>query len=254
MPEPVRLVVVAATFCTRLPLPRVAHHDTDLARALPAFPLIGLVVAGTGIVVRALAAPWWGPGAATVLAVAAMVAVTGALHEDAAGDAADGLWGGADPAARLAIIKDSRLGTYGVVAVAGLLGLQVALLAPLGMAEFARAVLAAHVTARAAPLLLAGTLPAARADGAGARAVGPPGAAGVVVAVVTVGATLAGTLGWWAPLPALAGAGALVAYRALVRRRVGGWVGDLLGAAVALAHLVVLLAAVAVLRAGPPGG
>ena len=131
----------------------------DLRRASAFFPLVGLGVAGVGIAIRAAAEPIWGAGVATVAAVAAMIVVTGALHEDGLADTADGLWGGWDPAGRLAIMRDSRIGTYGTIAIVIAIGLRVGFLLPLGLADFARAVACGHVLGRASSLVLARLLP-----------------------------------------------------------------------------------------------
>src|SRR5919198_3291922 len=139
MPEPLRLLLVALRFMTRLPLPRVEFREGDLRRASALFPLVGAVVAGIGIGVRAALEPLWGGSVAPLGALAAMIVVTGALHEDGLADTADGLWGGWTPAQRLEIMRDSRVGTYGVVALVGALSLRIALLAPLSLLGFARA-------------------------------------------------------------------------------------------------------------------
>ena len=172
--EPLRLLVVAAGFLTRVPVPSMDLHADDLRRASAFFPLVGLGVAGVGVAVRAGVEPFWGAGVATIAAVAAMVVVTGAFHEDGLADTADGLWGGWHPAARLAIMRDSRIGTYGTIAVLIVLGLRASLLLPLGLPDFARAVACGHVLGRASTLLLARLLPAADSSAAtdGSRGVG----------------------------------------------------------------------------------
>ncbi|HVM19025.1 MAG TPA: adenosylcobinamide-GDP ribazoletransferase, partial [Egibacteraceae bacterium] len=153
--EPLRLLAVAVQFLTRFPVPAIRVDDGDLRRASAAFPLVGVFVAAVGIAVRAAAEPLWGPLPATVTAVLAMVAATGAFHEDGLADAVDGIWGGWDPEQRVAIMRDSRIGTYGTVAVVGNLGLRVALLAPLRLGVFVTAVLCGHVLGRAAGLVMA---------------------------------------------------------------------------------------------------
>lgn len=191
--EPFRLFAVALQFLTRLPLPRLEFQRDDLRRASALFPLVGVVVAGVGTGLRAALEPLWGEGVATVAALVAMIAVTGALHEDGLADTADGLWGGWDPARRLAIMRDSRIGTYGAVALIMTLGLRASLLLPLGLADFARAVACGHVLGRASTLLLVrllpvATPPAARGEAA-EKAAAREGAAGKAAAG---GETLAG--------------------------------------------------------------
>jgi adenosylcobinamide-GDP ribazoletransferase len=174
--EPLRLLVVAVGFLTRVPVPRIDLGADDLRRASALFPLVGLGVAGVGVAVRTATEPLWGTGVATVAAIVAMIVVTGAFHEDGLADTADGLWGGWHPAARLAIMRDSRIGTYGTVALIAALGLRASLLLPLGLADFGRAVACGHVLGRASTLLLARLLPAASASPGAVD--GPPGAAG----------------------------------------------------------------------------
>jgi adenosylcobinamide-GDP ribazoletransferase len=248
-PTPVRLLLVAARFLTRLPLPDVGVQPGDLRRSAPAFPLVGLVVAGVGIAVRAAAGPLLGPVAATVLACAAMVALTGALHEDGLADTFDGLWGGWDAERRLAIMRDSAVGTYGVLALVTVFGLRVALLAPLGLGDFARAVVCGHVLGRAAIVVLAALLPPA-APGRGAEATGRPGPVGASVAALTVALAVGLAVTWWAPVVAAVALAVTGACALLFRRRLGGVTGDTLGAACQLVEVAAVVAVAALARAG----
>jgi adenosylcobinamide-GDP ribazoletransferase len=199
MGEALCLTAVAFQFLTRLPVPQIRVADGDLRRASAAFPLVGIVVAGIGIALRAGAGALWEPVVGTVAAVTAMVAVTGAFHEDGLADSADGLWGGWDPAQRIAIMRDSRIGTYGTVALLAVLALRVSLLAPLPLGPFAAAVLCGAVLGRASTLLLVRLLPASAA-GSGAAVVGALGATATVVAVATVAVVLVLAAGVWSPL------------------------------------------------------
>jgi adenosylcobinamide-GDP ribazoletransferase len=247
--SPLRRLALALAVLTRIPGPRRDVGPGDLRRASVLFPAVGLVVAGLGVAVRAGAGLLWGDAVATILAVAAMVAVTGALHEDGLADSADGLWGGSDPAARIAIMRDSRVGTYGIVALVTVLALRTALLLPLGLADFARAVACGHVLARASALVVARALPPAAA-GSGAEIAGPLGRGEALTAAVTVAATLVAATGPWAPVPLAAGLVACLACIRLFRRRLGGFTGDSLGAANQLVELAVVAAVAALARAG----
>ncbi|MGH3442682.1 MAG: adenosylcobinamide-GDP ribazoletransferase, partial [Nitriliruptorales bacterium] len=171
------------------------------------------------------------------------------VHEDGLADAVDGLWGGTTPEQRLAIMRDSRLGTYGMVAVAADLLLRTALLVPLDLAGVSRVVVAGHVIGRAAPLVLAAWLPPARHDGLGARA-GVVGRGGAAVAAVTVGVAAIATVGPWAPLVLVAAAVPIAALRRGARRRIGGVTGDVFGAGVQVAHLAVAATVSALVQAG----
>ena len=242
----------ALGFLTRIPVGRVAHGGSDLTRTAAYFPLVGVVVAAVGL------GAWWvgtwllGSLAGAALSVLAVVVVTGALHEDGLADTADGLWGGATPERRLEIMRDSRLGTYGAIAVVGDLLLRTALIAPYGTSDWfdvAGVLLAGHVMGRAAPIALAATLPAARADGQGARLTTPTGRDLTIAAIPVVVAAIV-AVGWWAPVPILAAALVVAALRRAARRRLGGVTGDVYGAAVAPTNLAVAAVVVALAREG----
>lgn len=237
-------------FLTRIPVGRDAHGGSDLTRTAAYFPLVGVVVAAIGF------AAWWagtsllGSFAGAVLSVLAVVIVTGALHEDGLADTVDGLWGGSTPERRLAIMRDSRLGTYGAVAVVGDLLLRTALIAPYGTSDWfdvAGILLAGHVIGRAAPIALAATLPPARSDGQGARLTTPTGRDLAIAAIPVVAAAII-AVGWWAPVPILSAALVVAALRRAARRRIGGVTGDVYGAAVALTNLAVAAVVVALGR------
>ena len=239
----------ALRLLTRIPVPAPAGAGADpeqevaeLRAAAAFFPVVGAVVAAAGIGVRAAAGPLLGAGPATVLAVGAMVLLTGAFHEDGLADSADGLFGGWTREQRLAIMRDSRIGTYGATALVLAFALRFSLLAPLEVGAFARAVLAGHVLGRAAAVGVAGTLPPAAATGLGASVIGSPtGGTLAAVALVSV-ATAALAAGWWLPIPLAAAAVLAIAVRSMARARVGGLTGDLLGATTVLAELAAVAA------------
>lgn len=238
--EPLRLLVVAIRFLTRIPLPEPRARADDLRRATGAFPLVGALVAACGIGAYAVTQPLWGVVVAVLVATAIEVGVTGAFHEDGLADVADGLWGGWTVADRLRIMRDSRLGTYGTVALVGVLALRVTLLAGLDPGWFWRATLVAHVVGRATILGMVRLLPPADDGGSGAAVSEPTGPVGSTIGLLTVAAVLAVAVGtgWWVPLVAAVPAVALTAV--LYHRRLGGITGDALGATVQLTHLAVL--------------
>lgn len=247
--EGVRLIMVATQFSTRLPLPAVELRAGDLRRASAVFPLVGVVLALVATAVRALVGPWWGPAVATIVAVGVVTAVTGALHEDGLADTADGLWGGEDAGRRLEIMRDSRLGAYGVLALAGALGLRVALLAPLGVGGFARAVICGHVLGRAAMLAAVQALPPA-GGWSSEQMSGGPGRAGLAVAGVTSAVAVVAASGLWV-LPVVAAAGGVTGLLVwLLRARLGGFSGDALGAVAQVVDLAALAALSALVQQG----
>jgi adenosylcobinamide-GDP ribazoletransferase len=224
-------VLDAVGFLTRIPVGRAELGGAGLSRAALWFPLVGLLVGGVAAGVRVLGATVLPADAATVLALAAAVVLTGALHEDALADTADALGAHTTRERRLEIMRDPRVGACGALAVVFAVLLSFVLLAPLSAGDFARAAVAAHVLARWTTLPLAWLVSAARADGAGALL--RPGAVTVLAATAaTVAATLL-VAGVGAGAAALAVALLLTAAAGLAARRLlSGTTGDTLGATV----------------------
>lgn len=248
--ESLRILLVACQFLTRLPVPQIPVVDGDLRRATAAFPLVGLLIGALCAAVFVAADLLLTPLVAAVAAVAAAAALTGAFHEDGLADTFDGLWGGWDPEQRLRIMRDSRVGTYGAMALVIAISVQVAALGALDATTAVRALVAGHVTSRAAILVQIRALPPVDDQGSGARVAEPVGLVGTVVALVVTGATLALTSGWLAVLivaVALLGVGAI---RRAARRRLGGLTGDLLGATQQVVLILVLLTVLAIDQRG----
>ena len=236
----------AFALLSRLPLP---NHQGTGATSAWAWPLVGAVLGALGAAL-ASSALWLGitPGvtAALVLALGAML--TGGLHEDGLSDTADGLYGGWTRERRLEIMKDSRVGSYGVLAlVLVTLARWSALTALLVFGEHWAALIATGAVSRAPMALMMALLPNARGEGL-SHATGRPSPATALVALVLAAAIAVGLTGWTAvPLVFSAfGAAILVAFLAL--RRIGGQTGDILGASQQLAEVACL--AVLSARAG----
>jgi adenosylcobinamide-GDP ribazoletransferase len=244
-----RDIKIGISICTRLPLPFSAPIEScDVARASWAFPVAGLVVGGAGALVYTTALGLQLPSTlAAALALSATLLVTGCLHEDGLADTADGLGGGRDRARKLEIMRDSRLGTYGACALAMSLLLRWTALAALASPmPVASALIAAHVSARAALPVFMHFVPAARFDGLSAQ-VGQPALRPAAVAVLLGVLTLAAALGLSATIIGLVlatGAGLFMAWLAM--RQIGGQTGDVLGALEQIIEIVILLTAVAV--------
>jgi adenosylcobinamide-GDP ribazoletransferase len=220
------------------------ESSSGIARASWAFPVVGALIGGLGAAVFALAgglgvSPW----AAALLAVGATAAASGALHEDGLADVADGFAGAFDREEKLAIMRDSRNGTFGTLALILSVGMRAAALAAIAAPwAVAAALIAAHAGARAGLPAVMRALPLARPDGLAAGAGAPE------VATVTTGLGLAAlialvTLGpGIAVIAAFAGAAATAAMAALARRQIGGYSGDVLGAIEQVTEIAILLA------------
>ncbi len=220
-------------FLTRLPLGHLSPvAKGDLSRALWSAPVVGLAVGLAGAAVYALAsALHLPPMPAAALAVAATLLATGGLHEDGLADVADGFGGGAARDRKLEIMRDSRIGTYGVCALILSFILRVAALTNLGDPHLVAAVLvAAHAAARAPLALFMRLVPAARTDGLSADA-GQPPPASAWVAVAIGFLVLAFVFGFGTAVVSavlLAAAFGFMAW--LCVRQIGGQTGDVLGA------------------------
>jgi adenosylcobinamide-GDP ribazoletransferase len=146
----------AARFLTIIPMPAsaVAPAPDWLARSMKYFALVGIGVGAASAFVFLLALHTWGSPLAAILAVAASIIMTGALHEDGLADTVDAFGGGWTVEKRLEIMKDSRIGTYGTLALGFSILLRIAALAALSPWEGAAALIAAHAMARTAPAFL----------------------------------------------------------------------------------------------------
>jgi len=236
-------------FFTRLPLGGrgLAPDFRRIGWAAPlAGALIGVIGAAVLVIARAIGFPSL---LSATLAVLAEIAATGALHEDGLADVADGFGGGRDRETKLVILRDSRIGTYGALALVLALLLRVEAVAALSrpsVLQAAAALLLAGATARAAALAPLAWLPAARADGAGAS-VGALGAK-ILRPVAATLAVLAAALGLFsleivrAFFACAIALGVTRLFIGLARRHIGGQTGDVCGAAAALAEIATLLA------------
>ncbi|MCW3002726.1 MAG: cobS [Conexibacter sp.] len=188
-----------------------------------------------------LCEPALGADVAATLAVAVLVVVTGALHQDGLADCADGLGVRGDRARRLLVMRDSAIGTFGALAVAVWLLLVVLALAGLEREDALRGLVVAAAAGRWAALVHASSAPAARGDGLGAGfTVGAAAHARAGAAVAVLAVALVGVGHGAVALGAAAAVALLVT--AWSRAALGGRTGDSLGATVALAEAAVIVA------------
>jgi adenosylcobinamide-GDP ribazoletransferase len=242
--------IMALRLYSRLPTGDSPHEKPDLDRIAMALPLASAAMAiGPALILCAGVLVGLPSYFAAGLAVAAMVAVSGAMADDALADALDGLFGGATPERRLDIMKDSRHGTYGVAGLCLFILLRVTALGAVAATNplAAGAVwLAAGIAGRSGALWLPVALGAARKDGLSAsagRLSGTSFAVGLVFAAVLL-FVLAGpaTSLLATGVAALAAIVVIAGWTALCRRLVGGQTGDLIGALGALVEIAVLTA------------
>lgn len=245
--DELRLAFTALQYFTRLPVPAwVGHAERPLKDAARYFPLVGVLVGGFAGVVFLLAAQRFPVTLAVLLSMAAGILLTGAFHEDGLADTCDGFGGGTDRRSVLAIMKDSRLGTFGVLGLALALAIKFAALLALPADRFLAVVIAAHAFSRFLALTILFTQPYVRDEGE-ARArpvVRDPALATLIVGAATGIAPLL----WLGPAAIGACAAALALRMGLGRyflRRIGGYTGDCLGAVQQTSEIAFYLGAVA---------
>lgn len=231
----------ALAFLTRLPGGAHPSGERDLGRSVPWFPLIGTMLGAlVGGVYWALYSPL-GSMLAAVAAVTVGVLLTGAFHEDGLADTADGL-GGMGVERRLEIMKDSRVGTFGSLAITLSTLARVVAVAGLGPIDGLVALVAAHTIGRSMATVVMITTPPARAEGLGSSYTAHVPRVGVVVGAVLIAlAAMAG--GPTATVGLLAAAIGAAGVAMLARRAFGGTTGDVLGAAEQVGELAVLVTA-----------
>lgn len=249
-------LAAATAFLTRLPaawLGVAADRRPDFTIAARAFPGVGLLVGLVGTVVLLCANSLGLPVlASATVSIAATIALTGALHEDGLADTADGFGGGTTATRKLEIMRDSRIGTYGAVALVLSLLLRATLIStllPYGGWLVATALIGAEIVSRAAIVHLWAALPPARFEGL-ASATGRPAREAnlTAIGIAVVAALICGILGTGV-VPVLIGlivaALATYTFQLLCASQIAGQTGDTLGAAQQIALIAYLMAIVA---------
>ena len=232
-------VLSAAALLSRLPLPN--HRGTGAASAW-AWPVVGAVL-GALAAALAAAALWLGitPGVTAALILALSAMLTGGLHEDGLSDTADGLYGGWTRERRLEIMKDSRVGSYGVLAlVLVTLARWSALTALLVHGAHWEALVATGALSRAPMALVMALLPNARGSGL-SHATGQPSPATALIAFALAAGLAVALTGWTAAIALIFATLAVTLWLAVTAlRRIGGQTGDILGATQQLAEVACL--------------
>jgi len=243
-------LVAAFMLLTRLPLARLGPTQTQnaFAGAVWAYPIVGNVVGAIGAGVYIACVRLLSPSLAAIVALGTTVLITGGLHEDALADTADGFCGGCSRAGKLEIMRDSRIGTFGVLALMFALAARVAAITSIAApSQVVRALIIAGGLGRGAMIVLVMILMPARADGLGARLASVSRVRSVVGLLVTAAATVS-LLPFSQALGTVATAGVVaLAISVLARQQIGGHTGDVLGATEVMVECAVLavLAAVA---------
>ena len=232
-------IVVAFAFLTRIP---IRHKEPiDIHHAARWFPLVGAIVGlisgatffGLSHVIPALPA--------AVLALLVSTLICGGFHQDGLADVADGVVGGWNPEQRLAILKDSRHGTYGVLALVLQFALQISFLASMKPLWGFIALIVSNTLARVVPLFFMLANAAPLSAGMGATYSREIRSKDITIATVIGGLLVSALLGDDALIliPILIVSNLLFFY--YIRRKIGGVVGDVLGASEQISETIILL-------------
>ena len=242
------LFLLAVQFLTRVPVPNDVPYSDDLSvRSAKYYPLVGICVGATGGVVLWMSSTVLPIVAAVVLSVIATLLITGAMHEDGLADAADGLFGAPTKDRALEIMRDSRVGSYGVLALGAVIALKVTLLASLEVAAAAALLVVGHAIGRMATVHTIATTDYARPEGTKFVAPTVTRDGYRVALAITVASMIAMTL-VFGPVVTVSGVVFSIAlaqwFRTICVRKLGGYTGDCLGATQQLSELGLYLGAV----------
>jgi len=240
----IRPLMTAFAFLTRLPIRAGVISDDDLGRSVGFFPLVGLVL-GFAIAGLAYAADrLFPPPMTAVLVTIALAAVTGGLHLDGLSDLFDGLGGGQGNREKtLAIMRDSRIGAQGAIAVFLALGAKIAAASTLIEDGDFLALAAIPVIGRFAVGPAIVLFPYARAEGLGRAFNGRARPLQLVIAALITGAVILG-LGPTLVAAALGALGVTLLLAVALRLHLGGLTGDIYGAIIEIAEVTAAFLAV----------
>ncbi|HZO80839.1 MAG TPA: adenosylcobinamide-GDP ribazoletransferase [Candidatus Binataceae bacterium] len=237
---------LAAGFLTILPvLAGFPAEPEAVAGSLGWFPLVGFVIGGVLLVEDFVLLPLFGDMLSAALVVLSLTVLTGAVHLDALADAADALGARADRRRALAVMRDSRIGSFGAVAIVLLLALEIVALATIckaGAARRAAALWIAPGLGRWAMAAVSWRIEYLRAEGAGTAILRDGGDRNLALASATVALAALPILSWRVVAACAAALTLAATLRAAYRRWLGGVTGDLIGAAGELVELAALLA------------
>lgn len=220
-------------FYTRLPVPKsTGFSSANLNKATRYFPLIGIIVGGIGAAVFYGANQLLSVNISLLISLSIMILVTGAFHEDALSDFCDGFGGGYTKEKILSIMKDSRIGTYGAVALVILLLSKFMMLSEFNAVEIPLILIAAHSASRINPILMIFTSRYIREDNSSkSKPVGKKHSKRTLVIAIIIGIIPLCLISVYIiPFLIIVLLLIFVYFRYYVRKKIGGYTGDVLGA------------------------
>ncbi|CCB67023.1 adenosylcobinamide-GDP ribazoletransferase [Hyphomicrobium sp. MC1] len=246
----VRFFLIALQFLTRIQVKQIIPFPEDwLPRSAKYMPLVGALIGATVGLVMLAATAVFPASVAVVISLVASVLLTGALHEDGLADTVDAFGGGSNVERRLEIMKDSRIGTYGVLALIAVLALKGTSLAAIGPVAVIGALITSYAGGRLAAVLALAFLPYAGGDNVKVSRTPVRMTRGeLIVAIVTglaVGPFVMSIAAFFAATVVAFAAAAVIVI--LAQRKIGGYTGDVLGAVEQVYETAFLAVAAAVI-------
>jgi len=249
MAEGLRLFLVAAQFLTRLPVPEgLPASEKTLGQATRFFPLVGAIVGGGAALVFIVSKHLLPHSGSVLCAIIFTACITNGIHEDGLADTFDGFGGGWTKEQALEIMRDSRIGTFGALALIFLILGKYSFLSGLMPEQVWRWLIVAHTASRWTVLPLCAWLPYARAEGQGKLVARQVGKVEILIGSSTFFIILL-LLSWPAALSVLLITGLVSLLSGVYfRARLSGITGDCLGAANQLTEVALYLTAVVLSR------
>lgn len=234
-------LTAAFQFLTRLPVPALSYSPDLLGKATKFFPVVGLVIGAGGVLLHSTTAKMFPTSICALFTLTYLILVTGGLHEDALADASDGFGGGSTRQRVLEIMRDSRIGSYGGLALALSLLWRFVLLAKLPDNRFPSYFVAAQVLSRWTILPLSYVLPPARTDGSGVTVAQHTSKTALVIGTILALAVVVPWLKIAAWLPLSATSVVVLLTGRYYHRKLGGVTGDCFGATAQITEIAVYL-------------
>lgn len=248
----ISILLIAVQFLTRLPLPlEIGFTEKRLASAPKYFPLVGILIGAIGALSFWCASLVFPPIISVLISTVLTCLITGGFHEDGLADTFDGIGGGQSREHALKIMKDSRIGTYGGLALGLVLALKVSTLSALSHTTIMIALITAHGLSRLSSVLVIATSKYARDQGTGKHTSDGVSKTGLTVAVLTGLLCIAALTITLSPMYALAAViGCVLSHvimRSFFEKKIDGYTGDTLGAVQQLSEIGIYLGLLACL-------
>lgn len=238
-------VIYALRFLTVLPIPWKKDESLQqMARSSAFFPFVGLILGGLLCLIHLLSSFLWSAAAVNAIILAVWILFTGGLHLDGLADTADGILGGSNREKRLEIMKDSRIGSFGAIALIGIILLKFVFLLEIDPHSIRSALIMAPVTGRWILVLFIFLFPAARKEGMAFFFKQHIRLQEFLIALITILAACVIVYiyyGFWGPVIILVSAGLSIIPALILKSVLGGLTGDTYGALCEISELFVLV-------------